>query len=147
MKKKSWLPNYRINLLLFLNKSRNLIPRSEIKLTNKKRIGDTIQRFCSNLSKYLISEGVEIVRACDTEMKPWLPRNMLRNMNTCENERSNFSANLRVVSLKLLKLTQFTWPNLSIYFNFLCAVSRDDVIENTRFLMRPSVIIPPCTDL
>ena len=47
--------------------------------------------------------------------------------------------NLRVVSLKLLELTQFAWPNLSIYFNFLCAVPRDDVIEGTRFLMRPPV--------
>ena len=78
-----------------------------------------------------------------TEMKPWLSRNMLPNINTCENIYSNFSANLRVVSLKLLELTQFAWPNLSIYFNFLCAVPRDDVIESTRFLMRPPVIIPP----
>ena len=50
VRKKFWLPNYRINLLLFLNKSRNLIPCSQIKLPNKKRIVDTIQRFCSNLS-------------------------------------------------------------------------------------------------
>ena len=73
-------------------------------------------------------------------MKPWLPRNMLLNINTCENGWSNFSANLRVVSLKLLQLTQFAWPNLSIYINFLCAVPPDDVIESTRFLMRPPVI-------
>ena len=72
-----------------------------------------------------------------TEMKPWLSRNMLPNINTCENGWSNFSANLRVVSLKLIELTQFAWPNLSIYFNFVCAVPRDDVIETTRFLMRP----------
>ena len=57
--------------------------------------------------------------------------------------KTNFSANLRVVSLKLLELTQFAWPNLSIYFNFLSAVPRDDVIESTRFLMRPPVIFPP----
>ena len=74
-----------------------------------------------------------------TEMKPWLWRNMLPNINTCGNGWSNFSPNLRVVSLKLLKLTQFAWPNLSIYFNFLCAVPRDDVTESTRFLMRPPV--------
>ena len=74
-----------------------------------------------------------------TDMKPWLTRNMLLNINTCENGWSNFSANLTVVSLKLLKLTQFAWPNLSIYFNFLCAVPRYDVIESTRFLMRPPV--------
>ena len=55
----SWLPNYRINLLLFLNKSRNLISEQEIKLPNKKCIVDTI------IYPYLISEGDEIVRACD----------------------------------------------------------------------------------
>ena len=79
-----------------------------------------------------------------TEMKPWLSRNMLPNINTCENGWSNFSANLRVVSLvslKLLELTQFAWPNQSIYFNFSCAVPRDDVIESTRFLMRPPVVL------
>ena len=43
------------------------------------------------------------------------------------------------MSLKLLELTQFAWPNLSIYFNFLCAVPRNDVIESIRFLMRPPV--------
>ena len=64
-----------------------------------------------------------------TEMKPWLSGNVLPNINTCENGWSNFSANRRVVSLKLIELTQFTWPNPSIYFNFLCAVPRDDVIE------------------
>ena len=78
-----------------------------------------------------------------TEMKPWLSRNMSPNINTCENGWSNFSANLRVMSLNLLELTQFAWQNRSFYFNFLCAVPRDDVIESTRFLMRPLVIIPP----
>ena len=72
-----------------------------------------------------------------TEMKPRLSRNMLPNINTCENGWSNFSANLRIVSLKFLELTQYAWPNLSIYFNFLCAVPRGDVIESTHFLMRP----------
>ena len=74
-----------------------------------------------------------------TEMKPWLSRNMLPNINTCKNGWLNFSASLRVVSLNLLKLTQFAWRHFSNYFNFLCAVPRDDVIENTRFLMRPPV--------
>ena len=78
-----------------------------------------------------------------TEMKPWLSRNMLSNINTCENGWSNFSTHIRVVFLKLLEITQFVWPNLSNYLNFLCAVPRDDVIKSTRFLMRPSVIIPP----
>ena len=77
-----------------------------------------------------------------TEMKPWLSRNMLPKINTCENGWSNFSANIRVMSLKLLELAQFAWPNLWIYFNFLCAVPRDDVIESNHFLMR-SPVIPP----
>ena len=72
---------------------------------------------------------------------------MLPNINTCENGSSNLSANLRVVSLNLLELTQFALPNLSIYFNFSCTVPRDDVIESPRFLMRPpvnhSTMIPP----
>ena len=71
-----------------------------------------------------------------TEMKPWLSRNMLPNINTCENGWSNFSANLKVV---LLELTQFPSPNLSIYCNCSCAVPRDDVIKSPRFLMRPPV--------
>ena len=56
VKKKSWLPNYRINLLLFLNKSGNLIPCSQIKLPDKKCIVDTIQRFYSNLSLSTLTE-------------------------------------------------------------------------------------------
>ena len=78
-----------------------------------------------------------------TETKPWLSRNMLPNINTCENGWLNFSANRRVVSLKSLELIQFAWPTLSIYFKFLCAVPSDDVIESPLFLMRPPVIIPP----
>ena len=85
---------------------------------------------------------VELVTG--TEMKPWLSRNMLPNINTCENGWSNFSANLRVLSLNLLELTQFAWPNLSIYFNFSCTIPRDDVIESPRFFWwGHQLIIPP----
>ena len=48
--------------------------------------------------------------------KPRLSGNMFPNINTCENGWSNFSGNLRVVATKLLELTQFTTPNISIYF-------------------------------
>ena len=58
---------------------------------------------------------------------------MSLKINTCENLWSNFSANLIVVAL--LEQNQFEWPNLSIYFNFLCAVPRGDVTKKTRFLM------------
>ena len=115
-RKKSWRPNHRINLLLFLNKSRNLIP-------------------CS----LLVKETNLFELVTDTEMKSWLSRNMLPNINTCENGWSNFSANLWIVSFKLRELTQFAWPNPPIYFNFPSAVPRDDVIESTRFMMRPPV--------
>ena len=82
-----------------------------------------------------------------TEMKPWLSRNKVPNINTCENGWSNFSANLRVVPLKLLELTQFAWPNLSLCFSFLYAVPCCDVIESPRFLIRPPDIIPQWTYL
>ena len=45
--------------------------------------------------------------------------------------------------IKFARVNSIRMINLSIYFNFLCAVPRDDVIESTRFLMRPPVIIPP----
>ena len=68
------------------------------------------------------------------------------NINTCENGWSNFSANLRVVALNLLELTQFSWLNLSIYFYFSCAVCCSNVMKRTRFLMRPPVIIRTCSN-
>ena len=45
--------------------------------------------------------------------------NMVPNIKTNENGRSNFSENLRTVALNLLELTRFASPNLSIYFNFV----------------------------
>ena len=36
---------------------------------------------------------------------------VMRNINTCENGWLNFSENLRIVAVKLLKLTQFASPN------------------------------------
>ena len=44
---------------------------------------------------------------------------MLPTINTCENGWSNFSPNLRVVTIKLIELTQFASPNLRIFFHFL----------------------------
>ena len=44
---------------------------------------------------------------------------MLPNINRCENGLSNFSENLRIVAIKLCKLTRFLSLNLSIYFNFV----------------------------
>ena len=53
-----------------------------------------------------------------TATKPGLSGNMLPNIKTRENF-SNFKENLRVMTLKLLALTRFLSPNLSIYFNFV----------------------------
>ena len=69
---------------------------------------------------YLISDGK---RNCSTlwlsATKPWLSANMLPNIKTYENVWSNFSENLKIVALKLLELTQFASPNLSMYFHFI----------------------------
>ena len=46
---------------------------------------------------------------------------MLPNIKTCENGLSNFSENLRIVQLKLVKITRYLSPksiNLVSYFNF-----------------------------
>ena len=85
-KKKSWLPNCRINLLLFLNKSRNLISLSLIKLPYKNVLLIQYKDFVP-IYPCLIGEGDEIVRDCaGTETKPRLSRNMLLNISKeCEN--------------------------------------------------------------
>ena len=78
----------------------------------------------------MISEGI---RNC-SDLGPAEQRNRdskvtnkLPNINACENGRSNLSANLRVMALKMLELTLFASINLSIYFNFLRAVVSDDI--------------------
>ena len=45
--------------------------------------------------------------------------------------------------IKIARVNSIRMTNLTIYANFLRAVPRDDIIESTRFLMRPPVIIPP----
>ena len=49
MIKKYWLPNYLINLLLFINKSLVLLIILWINFPYKKWIVDNIEKFCSNL--------------------------------------------------------------------------------------------------
>ena len=51
--------------------------------------------------------------------KPRLAGNILPNIKTSENGRSNFTENFRMVALKLLELTRFLSQNQSIYFNFV----------------------------
>ena len=50
-----------------------------------------------------------------TATEPCLSGNMLPNIKIYENGWLNFSINLRIVALKLLALTQFFSPYLSIY--------------------------------
>ena len=62
---------------------------------------------------------IMIVTGIATKLR--LSRNMFPNIKTCKNRWSDFSKNLRIVALKLLKLTWFLSPNLSvvIYCNFV----------------------------
>ena len=90
------------------------------------RVTICIKDTCSNLSlsnQWRETKLFELVTTRTmlgfTAMKPCNLRNMLPNINTCENRWSYFSENLRVVAMKLLELTQFASPYLSIYFNFL----------------------------
>ena len=57
---------------------------------------------------------IQFMRGITT--KPRLLGNMLSNIKTRENGWSHFNENLRLMVIKLLKLTQFASPNLSITF-------------------------------
>ena len=63
---------------------------------------------------------------------------MLPNLKICENGWSNFSENLRIVALKLLELTRFLLPNISIYFYFVgywgSVVTEGDFFVNSPFI-------------
>ena len=85
-----FLPQYLIHKLNYLIKNVSLIQYKDF----------------VPICPYLISEGDKIVRACDRHRNKTVTLT-LPNINTCENGWSNFSANLRVLSLKLLELTQF----------------------------------------
>ena len=77
-------------------------------------VTNCIKDTCSNLS-LSISDGrncFELVTGIAT--KPSI--NMSLNINTCKNEYTIFSENLRVVAIKLLMLTKFESTNQSIYF-------------------------------
>ena len=72
--------------------------------------------FNLSLSNYYWKETKLLDLVTGTATKPWLSGNMLPNWNTCEYRWSNFLENLRIVSLKLLELTQFPSKILSIDF-------------------------------
>ena len=66
---------------------------------------------------------------------------MLPNINTCMRKWM-----VEFLSKSQSRVIKIAWVN-SIQFtliSYICAIPRDDVIESTRFLMRPHVIIPQC---
>ena len=68
--------------------------------------------------------------------------NMLQNINTCKNGWTNFSANMRDVTLNLPELTQIASLNHKLSLtSYIRAIRLGDVIKKTRFLMRPPVVI------
>ena len=56
---------------------------------------------------------------------------------TCEKGLSNFSTNLRVVTLKLFELTQFASPNYQ--YTFISYVPLGDISKRVCFLMSSTV--------
>ena len=66
-------------------------------------------------------KGGEIVRASGRHSSDTatLRKRVALYINTCDSGFSNISANLRVVTLKLLEFTQFASLNLSIYFSYV----------------------------
>ena len=85
-------------------------------------------------------KGDEIVRACDLHWDETVT--LTKHVTKYKYMRKWMVELLSKSQSRVIKIARVN-STLSIYFNFLCAVSRDDVIESTRFLMRPPVIIPP----
>ena len=84
---------------------------------------------------YLISEGDEIVRACDWHRNETVT--LTKHVIKYKYMRKWMVESLSNSQSLVIKIAR---PYVSIYVNFLCDVPRDDVIESTRFLMRPPVI-------
>ena len=66
MKNKNWLPDFRINLLVFLNKSHNLAPYHKLNYLIQNVALIQYKDFVT-IYPYLFSEGDEIVRAGDRQ--------------------------------------------------------------------------------
>ena len=72
------------------------------------------QRYMFQFIPIELVQGDEIVRN-RRATKPWLGKHVTKYKNMLKNWWSNFSKNLRIVTLKLLKLIRFLSPYLSIY--------------------------------
>ena len=64
-------------------------------------------------------EVVSLIQLTGIVTKSRLSGDMLPNIKTCGSGWSNFSENLRILALKLFRLTWFVSPNLSIFSYFL----------------------------
>ena len=68
----------------------------------------------------------------------------------CENLCWYFSENLPIVALKLIELTQFALPNLSIYFNFVwcwgvrCDIDIFKITAHAQSINNESLFTVPC---
>ena len=95
------------------------------------------------LTPYLIIEGDEIVRACD---RHWDETATLTKQVTkykyMRKWTVEFLSKSQSLVIKIVRVNSISMTNLSIYFDVLRAVSRYDVNESTRFLMRPPIIPP-----
>ena len=90
-----------------------------IKLPYKRCIVDTIRDFVL-IYLYLISEGNEIVRACDRHSNKAVT--LGKHVTKYEHMRKWIVEFLRKYESsddKIARVTQFASPNLSIYFNFV----------------------------
>ena len=54
--------------------------------------------------------SIQLVTGIATKQR--LSGNKFTNIKTCENGRSNFSENMRIVALKLFELTQYLSPKI-----------------------------------
>ena len=92
---------------------------------------------------YLISEGDEIVRACDRHWDETVT--LTKHVTKYKYMRKWIVEFLSKSQSRVIKIgrNSIRMTKSINNFNFVCAVPRDDVIESTRYLMRWPGIIPP----
>ena len=108
----------------------------------KKGIVDTIQRFCSNLSVSKEPKLFELVTDTSWDETVTLTKHVTK-YKYMRKWIFEFLSKSQSRVLKIARVTSIRMTKSINLFNFLWAIPRDDVIESTRFMMRPPVIIPP----
>ena len=71
-----------------------------------------------------MNETKLFVLVTGTEMEPWLSRNMLPNVNTCENGWSNFSAKSESCVIKIAELSIRITKSINLLQFLMCCSSR-----------------------